>query len=112
MGAVVRFLHTHALGLRQAPGSVAWESFEVAPVPHPSLSWARGTHESPQGTIAVEWRLTDDHLTITVEAPPATTGRVVFPDGTATTVPPGVFSTTRPRGKGTLREAPVTGSKP
>ena len=25
-GAVIRFLHTHTLGLRQAPGSVAWES--------------------------------------------------------------------------------------
>ncbi|GFJ87622.1 family 78 glycoside hydrolase catalytic domain [Phytohabitans rumicis] len=30
-GAVIRFLHTHTLGLRQAPGSVGWESFVVAP---------------------------------------------------------------------------------
>ncbi len=47
-GAVIRFLHTHTLGLRQTPGSIAWESFEVAPVPHPSVPWARGTHESPR----------------------------------------------------------------
>ncbi|WP_327658961.1 MULTISPECIES: family 78 glycoside hydrolase catalytic domain [unclassified Streptomyces] len=90
-GAVVRFLHTHTLGLRQAPGSVAWESFEVAPVPHASLTWARGTHESPYGTIGVEWRSHEGELTLTVDVPPGTTARVVFPDGTARTVPPGRF---------------------
>ena len=99
-GAVIRFLHTHTLGLRQAPGSVAWESFEVVPVPHPSLSWARGTHESPQGTIAVEWRTTGDELTLTVDVPPATTARVVFPDGTTETATPGTFRATRRMPKG------------
>ncbi|MFF7982625.1 family 78 glycoside hydrolase catalytic domain [Streptomyces sp. NPDC007901] len=95
-GAVVRFLHTHTLGLRQTPGSIAWESFEVAPVPHPSVPWARGTHESPQGTIAVEWRTVGAELTVTVDVPPATTARVVFPDGTTVEhLPPGTFSTTR-----------------
>lgn len=99
-GAVVRFLHTHTLGLRQTPGSIAWESFEVAPVPHPSVPWARGTHESPQGTIAVEWRTADDELTVTVDVPPATTARVVFPDGTTVEhLPPGTFSATRRVGK-------------
>ncbi|UUU26398.1 glycoside hydrolase family 78 protein [Streptomyces sp. DSM 40750] len=99
-GAVIRFLHTHTLGLRQAPKSVAWESFEVAPVPHPSLTWARGTHESPQGTITVEWRTTGDDLTITVDVPPATTARVVFPDGTTETATAGTFRATRRMPKG------------
>ncbi|GCB42788.1 family 78 glycoside hydrolase catalytic domain [Streptomyces sp. NL15-2K] len=94
-GAVIRFLHTHTLGLRQTPESVAWESFVVAPVPHPSLTWARGTHESPQGTITVEWRTTDDELTLTVEVPPTTTARVVFPDGTTETATTGTFRATR-----------------
>jgi alpha-L-rhamnosidase len=92
---VIRFLHTHTLGLRQAPGSAAWESFEVAPVPHPSLTWARGTHDSPQGTITVEWRTTGDELTITIDVPPATTARVVFPDGTTETATTGTFRATR-----------------
>ncbi|MFH9001876.1 family 78 glycoside hydrolase catalytic domain [Streptomyces afghaniensis] len=96
-GAVIRFLHTHTLGLRQAPESVAWESIEVAPVPHPSLTWARGTHESPQGTIAVEWRTVGDELTLTVDVPPATTARVIFPDGTAETATTGTFRATRRR---------------
>ena len=48
-GAVIRFLHTHTLGLRQAPGSVAWESVVIEPVPGPSLTWASGSHEGPAG---------------------------------------------------------------
>lgn len=99
-GAVIRFLHTHTLGLRQAPGSIAWESFEVAPVPHPSLTWARGTHESPQGTITVGWRTTGDELTLTVDVPPASTARVVLPDGTIETATAGTFRATRRMPKG------------
>lgn len=95
-GAVIRFLHTHTLGLRQAPGSIAWESFEVAPFLHPSLTWVRGTHESPQGTIAVEWRRTGNELTLTVDVPPATTARIVFPDGsTRESFATGTHTTTR-----------------
>jgi alpha-L-rhamnosidase len=95
-GAVIRFLHTHTLGLRQAPGSVAWESFVVAPVPHPSLTWARGTHESPQGTISVAWKVEGADLRVTVDVPPATTASIVFPDGSTENVPAGAFSMRRP----------------
>ncbi|MFI9486631.1 family 78 glycoside hydrolase catalytic domain [Promicromonospora sp. NPDC052451] len=67
-GAVVRFLHSHTLGLRQDRGSVAWEAFTVAPVPGP-LTWAEGTHESPQGTIVVRWDRTADGLRAQVTVP-------------------------------------------
>ncbi|MEU8817624.1 family 78 glycoside hydrolase catalytic domain [Actinoplanes sp. NPDC048796] len=80
-GAAVRFLHTHVLGLRQAPGSVAWESFVVAPVPDERIGWARGTFDSPQGLISVRWRLDDGDLLIAVEVPPGATAEVVYPDG-------------------------------
>ncbi len=90
-GAVIRFLHTHTLGLRQAPGSVAWESVVIEPVPGPSLSWARGSHETPQGTIRVEWRTEDGVFHISAEIPAATSARIVFPDGTVATAGPGPF---------------------
>jgi alpha-L-rhamnosidase len=95
-GAVIRFLHTHTLGLRQAPDSVAWESFVVAPVPHPSLTWAAGTHETPHGTISVAWKVDGPDFHITADVPPATTATVVFPDGTTQTAPAGRFSAARP----------------
>ncbi|WP_217422730.1 family 78 glycoside hydrolase catalytic domain [Streptomyces sp. 8P21H-1] len=94
-GAVIRFLYTHTLGLRQALGSVAWESFVVAPVPHPSVNWARGSYDGPRGTITVEWRSTDDAMEIAVDVPPASTATVVFPDGEEIKAGPGRFTACR-----------------
>jgi alpha-L-rhamnosidase len=94
-GAVIQFLHTHTLGLRQAANSVAWERFVVAPVPHASVDWARGTFDSPRGTIAVEWRLVDDELDITVDVPPTAFATVVFPDGAEVTAGPGTSTARR-----------------
>ena len=91
-GAVVRFLHTHVLGLRQEAGSVAWESFVVAPVPGGSLTWARGHHDSPQGRIDVEWTTVGDELEISVVVPPGSAANVLFPSGRR--VPVGVGSAT------------------
>lgn len=93
-GAVIRFLHTHTLGLRQDPDSIAWEQITIAPVAAPGLTWARGVHESPQGTIAVEWRIEGDTLRITADIPAGTRARVVFPDGTIRTAGPGRFDET------------------
>lgn len=88
-GAVIRFLHTHVLGLRQEPGSVAWESFEVAPVPGGALKWARGHHDGPHGRIEAEWKLIGDELEVTVVVPPGSAGTVVFPSGRSEPVPVG-----------------------
>jgi alpha-L-rhamnosidase len=94
-GAVINFLHTHTLGLRQAEGSVAWERFVVAPVRHTSVDWARGTFDSPRGTIEVEWRTEGDELHITVDVPPASTATVIFPEGEELTAGPGRFTARR-----------------
>lgn len=80
-GAVIRFLHTHVLGLRQESSSVAWESFLVAPVPGGGLTWARGHHDGPQGRIEASWKLEGDDLEVTVVVPPGSSARVVFPSG-------------------------------
>ncbi|MFF4117591.1 family 78 glycoside hydrolase catalytic domain [Streptomyces sp. NPDC001714] len=88
-GAVIGFLHTHTLGLRQAGNSVAWERFVVAPVPHASVDWARGTFESPRGTISVEWRTEGDELHVTVDVPPTSTATVILPDSAETPLGPG-----------------------
>ncbi|GAA5039738.1 alpha-L-rhamnosidase [Thermocatellispora tengchongensis] len=95
-GAVIRFLHTHTLGLRQASGSVGWESFLVAPVLNDAITWATGTFDGPQGRIAVEWRVQDDHLTISVDVPGGSEARIRFPDGSTFRTGPGRFSARRP----------------
>lgn len=93
-GAVVRFFLTHTLGLRQVPGSVAWERFEVAPVPGASLTWARGRHESPQGPIAVAWQIADGQMTVDVDVPPMCEAVIRFPSGGEVLAGPGRTSAT------------------
>jgi alpha-L-rhamnosidase len=104
-GTVLRFLHEYTLGLRQAKDSVAWQSITIAPVPGPGISWARGSYETPQGTISVHWQLDRDELRIDADIPAHTTARVVFPDGTEYTVGPGRFRASEPM---PLDRIPVT----
>lgn len=91
-GAVIRFLHTHVLGLDQAPGSVAWESFVFRPIPGGGISWAEGSYATPQGLIEAAWRIEGDTIAVSGTVPPATTGLVVLPDGRTVTVGPGAFT--------------------
>ncbi|WP_404429895.1 glycoside hydrolase family 78 protein [Microbacterium lacus] len=88
-GAVVRFLHTHVLGLRQAEGSIAWQSVVIQPVPGPSVSWARGSHDSPQGLIQVDWRVDGGEFSIDVDLPAGTRGILMLPDSTSVPIAPG-----------------------
>ncbi|MGK9220339.1 glycoside hydrolase family 78 protein [Microbacterium barkeri] len=93
-GAVIRFLHTHTLGLRQESDSVAWEKVVISPMPAPGMTWARGSHDGPQGQIAVDWRIEGDRIRISAEIPVGTVARVVFPDGTEYEAAPGRFDET------------------
>lgn len=93
-GAVIRFLHTHTLGLRQDPGSIAWESFTIAPLPGGGVTWANGHLDSPQGRIRVEWRIEGDELVVEADIPAGSRATVVFPDGTTRAAGPGSFSGT------------------
>ncbi|APH45974.1 alpha-L-rhamnosidase [Microbacterium sp. 1.5R] len=91
-GAVIRFLHTHTLGLRQDPESIAWESFTIAPLPGGGVTWAKGHLDSPQGRIRVEWRIERDRLVIEADIPTGTRATIVFPDGTTRVARPGAFT--------------------
>ncbi|ASN20044.1 family 78 glycoside hydrolase catalytic domain [Arthrobacter sp. YN] len=90
-GTVLRFLHEHTLGLRQAEDSVAWRSIIIAPKPGPGVTRARGSHESPNGTIKVNWQLDGEDLRIDADIPAETTARIIFPDGSEYTAGPGRF---------------------
>lgn len=95
-GTVLRFLHERTLGLRQDQESVAWRSITIAPTPGPGLTWAHGSHETPNGTIRVHWQLDGDELRIDADIPADTTARIVFPDGSGYTAGPGRFRAARP----------------
>ena len=83
-GAVIRFLHTHTLGLRQEPGSVAWESVVIAAgsraVAHVGARLAREPAGHDPRRVAHRGRRAS---TSPPSFRPATSARIVFPDGTA-----------------------------
>lgn len=80
-GAVIRFLHEYVAGVRQSSDSVAWTSFEVAPVLSPAVSQAAFRLLTPRGLIEVEWRNADE-FTLDIRVPPASTATVTLPNAT------------------------------
>ncbi|WP_350346782.1 family 78 glycoside hydrolase catalytic domain [Agromyces sp. G08B096] len=95
-GAAMRFLHTHTLGLRQGADSIGWEQVVVQPVPGGGVRWARGSHDGPQGTIAVEWRIEGEQMQLTAEIPSGTRALVILPDGTEHLIGAGRFEASAP----------------
>ncbi|WP_142145891.1 alpha-L-rhamnosidase C-terminal domain-containing protein [Streptomyces sp. SLBN-31] len=61
----------------------------VAPCPGGGLTSASARHDSPQGTIAGHWRLTDDDLALTVGTPPGTEAGIRLPGAAPTLAGPG-----------------------
>ena len=73
-GAVAAWLHSTVGGLSSlAPG---WRRLRIAPRPHPFLSDAATSHETPFGLASVSWRLADGTLTVEATVPPGTTALV------------------------------------
>lgn len=109
-GTVLRFLHEYTLGLRQAQDSVAWRSIVIAPTPGPDLTWARGSHETPNGTIRVHWQLDGEELRIDADIPAGTSAHIVFPGGMQYTAGPGRFraSSVREAGAADPRRSAAT----
>lgn len=83
-GAVIRFLYTHLAGLKQTPGSTAWEDFEVRPIIGGGITSATARYLSPQGIIGAAWRVTDNIFELDVTVPAGSTARAVLPDGVST----------------------------
>ncbi|MDF9277641.1 family 78 glycoside hydrolase catalytic domain [Arthrobacter sp. EH-1B-1] len=91
-GTVLRFLHEHTLGLRQTEDSIAWRSIVIEPTPGPSLTWARGSHETPNGRIDVHWRIDGNQFFIEAEIPAETTALIILPDGSEHATGSGTFT--------------------
>lgn len=86
-GAVVRYLHSHVLGLQDAPDSVAWDSFIVAPVLPNGMDWVSGHFDSPQGRIEIDWNIRDEEAVLTVVVPGGSEALLVWGEQRVTAGP-------------------------
>ena len=79
-GAVGDFLYRRVAGIEMMePG---YRKFRICPVIHESLTWAKGSVETPYGQIVSEWHAQGERFSIMVEVPMGTTCSLQLPDGT------------------------------
>ena len=76
-GQVVEWFYRALLGINPAvPG---FKEIEIKPLPAGDLTWAKGSYESPYGTIGSSWVIKDGIYTIDVTVPANTTATVWIP---------------------------------
>lgn len=78
LGSVASWLHEVVGGISMMePG---WKKFKIAPVPGGDLTSAKVSFQSPYGTIAVKWNLSEgQNLQLNVNVPPNTEALIVLP---------------------------------
>ncbi|NJP90916.1 family 78 glycoside hydrolase catalytic domain [Nonomuraea sp. FMUSA5-5] len=88
-GAAMRFLYSHVVGLRQAPGSAGWREFVVTPLPGGGLTHASATLHTVQGVIGAAWTRSGNDLTVTVTVPEGASATALLPGAPPKPLPPG-----------------------
>jgi len=80
LGHVMEWFYGYVLGLRQAPDSVGWKQFLIAPEPG-ELGWCRGEILTPLGPATCAWERTDQEFVMQVKIPAGATATVILPEG-------------------------------
>ena len=83
-GSPGAWFHEGLLGLRPDASAPGFKKFSIIPGVVREVDWARATHDSPYGTISVEWRKqTNNTLALNVTVPPNTTAEIHVPASAA-----------------------------
>ena len=73
------WFHEGLAGLRPDPSAPGFRKFTVKPGVVREADWARATHQSPYGAIAIEWRKENGGLQLDVTVPPNSTAEIHVP---------------------------------
>jgi alpha-L-rhamnosidase len=79
LGAVYQWIMETIGGIRKS--EPAYKKLVIAPEPGGRLTWARASYNSVHGSIATEWKLIGEILTVTVNIPANTTATIVTEGG-------------------------------
>lgn len=79
LGAVAAWIYNDVAGIDQTDDSVGYSTLRIAPVPGGSLTWARGSFQSPRGTVTTEWSTQDGGFSLAVTVPPGSEAEVRLP---------------------------------
>lgn len=79
LGHLHEWFYSHVLGIRMDRTSVGFKSIVIRPELVGDLLFARGSFESPYGTISNSWKVTDDGFEMKTEIPANTTALIYVP---------------------------------
>ncbi|WP_316832977.1 glycoside hydrolase family 78 protein [Pedobacter aquatilis] len=76
-GAIGDWMYQNILGIQA--GSPGYKEIIIKPVPGGGLSWAKGSYESPNGKIEVDWKISGSKFLIDVSIPKGSSAKVWLP---------------------------------
>ncbi len=79
IGSVGEWMYRVILGINPDEAHPGYQRFSLRPEPGGGLEWARGSYDSIRGTIASEWKIDGDTLTLSVSIPANTSAAVYVP---------------------------------
>lgn len=88
-GAVVGYLYSHLVGLRQDEDSAGWRRVTIAPHPTGDLERASARIRIPAGILAASWKRDGDLFEVSVDVPPGVEAEVRLPGGDVRRLEPG-----------------------
>ncbi|MET0798342.1 MAG: family 78 glycoside hydrolase catalytic domain [Rhodococcus sp. (in: high G+C Gram-positive bacteria)] len=94
-GAVVGFLYSHIVGLRQHDDSAGWRSFRIQPDFAGGLEHASATMQIPAGEVSVSWYRAANVITLTASIPSGVEAELFLPNGQRQQLAPGTTTTVR-----------------
>lgn len=79
LGHIMEWFYTGLAGINQSDNSIAYQNIVIKPELVGDLSFAKGSYQSPYGTIVSEWKKEGDTFSLWVTIPSNTTATVYLP---------------------------------
>lgn len=79
LGQIMEWFYADLAGLAPDPAFPGFKRVRIRPQPVPGIAWARASHRSPRGPMAVAWRWDGTTFALDVELPPNTWAEVRMP---------------------------------
>ena len=80
-GQPVEWYFRSLLGIN--PASPGFKTIQIKPMPAGDLTWAKGSYESPYGTIASSWKIEEGIYSLEVTIPANTKAQIYIPASSA-----------------------------
>jgi hypothetical protein len=79
LGQLTEWLYRDLVGIGVDEEAPAFRNIIIQPQPVGDIRWARASHESPRGRIAVEWARDETSFRLSLSLPANTTATVYLP---------------------------------